>query len=307
MFEIADRLLTRVDAGERLAVMTAVTITGSAPRTVGTSMAVGESGVVIGSISGGCVEGAVYELGLHVLATGDQALASYGFDDEAAFAVGLSCGGRIEVVGSLLDERSPLLPALRDAADGRAASSTIDLGVDDRHFTEVFEPPALFLIFGAVEFSVALAPAASMLGYAVTVCDPRSVFVTPDRFPTAEIVVEWPTDFLERVVVDDRTVICILGHDDRYDVDLIALALASPAAYIGAMGSRRTNEGRERELAARRIHDLDRLHAPIGLDLGASSPEETAISILAEVLATRSGAPGASLAAGSGAIHRTPV
>lgn len=307
MFEIADRLLARVDAGERVAVATAVSITGSAPRTVGTSMAVSGSGTVIGSISGGCVEGAVFELCQRVLVTGEREFASYGFDDESAFAVGLSCGGRIEVLASLIDSNSPLVAPLREASAGRAASTTLALDVDDREFTETFAPPARFLIFGAVEFSVSLASAASAVGFTVTVCDPRSVFATPERFPSAEIVVAWPTDYLERVAIDDRTVICVLGHDDRYDADLLAVALASPAGYIGAMGSRRTNEGRSRELAARGIHDLDRLHAPIGLDVGASTPAETAISILAEVLTTRSGATGRSLVGGLGAIHQTPV
>ncbi len=303
MFELADRLLARIDAGERVAVATAVSITGSAPRTVGTSMAVSETGAVIGSISGGCVEGAVFELCRDVLETGETTFTTFGFDDDAAFAVGLSCGGRIEIVASLVDTDSPFLLPLRTSAAGGRAAVTVDLGVDGRTFTEVFEPAARMLIVGAVEFSVALAAAASALGYRVTVCDPRSVFATPERFPGAEIVVEWPPDYLTRTEIDESTVVCILGHDDRFDVDLIERALLSPAGYIGVMGSRRTHERRISELADRGIRDLDRLHAPIGLDLGASTPEETAISILAEVLAVRAGATGASLTTRAGAIH----
>lgn len=303
MFELADRLLAAVDDGRGIAVATAVSITGSAPRTVGTSMAVTDRGEVIGSISGGCVEGAVFELCQRVLATGRSEFAAYGFDDETAFAVGLSCGGRIEVVASPLDAGSPLVGPLRAAAAGRSASVTIPLGVDEREFTETAEPPARLLIVGAVEFSVALAAAASVVGYRVTVCDPRSVFATPERFPTAELVIDWPTEYLAGTVLDDRSVVCLLAHDDRFDVDVVELALASPAAFVGAMGSRRTNARRVAELTARGVVDLQRLHAPLGLDLGASTPEETAVAILAEVLAARNGASARPLVETVGAIH----
>ncbi|MEY2848596.1 MAG: hypothetical protein RI885_1261 [Actinomycetota bacterium] len=302
MFEIADRLLERLEAGERLAVATAVSITGSAPRTVGTSMAVSDTGTVIGSISGGCVEGAVFELCQQVLAAGDQRVASYGFDDDTAFAVGLSCGGRIEVVATMVERGSPIIVVLRDAAAGRPTAHTLELG-GDRVFTETFEPPSRLVIVGAVEFSVALAAAASAMGLRVTVCDPRSVFVTAARFPTAEIVIEWPPDYLARTAIDERTALCLLAHDDRYDTDLLEVALRSPAGYLGAMGSRRTHHRRVTALAERGIHDLARLHSPIGLDLGASTPEETAISILAEMLTVRSGRSGARLTASEGAIH----
>lgn len=323
MFEIADRLLARLDAGEPLAVATAVSIDGSAPRTVGTSMAVTADGTVIGSISGGCVEGAVYEISSQVLDDGAAQLETFGFSDETAFEVGLSCGGRIEVLTRLVTpDDAVTIAALREAAAGREATAHVVLGpirtgevvasIDDcdglRVFSERSAPPPRLLVFGAVEFAVALCDAGAVLGYRVTVCDPRPVFLTRERFPSAdEIVVEWPPHYLARTEVDDRTVIAVLSHDERFDADLVEVALASPAAYVGAMGSRTTHDRRIAALRERSVDDaaLDRLHSPIGLDLGASTPEETAVSIMAEVLAVRSGATRASLRDRDGSIHLT--
>lgn len=323
MFEIADRLLARLDAGEPLAVATAVSIDGSAPRTVGTSMAVTADGTVIGSISGGCVEGAVYEISSQVLDDGAAQLETFGFSDETAFEVGLSCGGRIEVLTRLVTpDDAVTIAALREAAAGREATAHVVLGpirtgevvasIDDcdglRVFSERSAPPPRLLVFGAVEFAVALCNAGAVLGYRVTVCDPRPVFLTRERFPSAdEIVVEWPPHYLARTEVDDRTVIAVLSHDERFDADLVEVALASPAAYVGAMGSRTTHDRRIAALRERSVDDaaLDRLHSPIGLDLGASTPEETAVSIMAEVLAVRSGATRASLRDRDGSIHLT--
>ena len=320
VFEIADRLLAALGAGRRVAVATPVSGSGSAPPAVGTSMAVTDDGAVIGSISGGCVEGAVYEMCQRALATGSSELARFGFSDETAFSVGLSCGGTIEVATTVLvpGVEAAGVEALRAAASGSATSMTMILSGsrlgevigdpaycdDARVFTESSSPPARLIIFGAVEFSVALCNAAAVLGYRVTVCDPRPVFATAERFPAAhEVVVAWPPDYLRSTASDDRTVVCILSHDERFDVDLIEAALRRPFAYVGAMGSRSTHGRRMEELERRGIRDLDRLHSPIGLDIGGSTPEETAISILAEVLAARSGATGAPLRAVGGSIH----
>jgi len=141
----------------------------------------------------------------------------------------------------------------------------------------------------------------------VTVCDPRTLFATAERFPTAEVVVAWPPHYLASTAIDERTVICVLSHDDRFDTELVALALASPAAYVGAMGSRRTSDRRFDELRTLGVAEesLYRLRSPIGLDVGASTPEETAVSILAEVLAARTAKPGVPLAATHGSIHRS--
>lgn len=294
MFEIADRLLAAADGGKRLAVATAISIEGSAPRTVGTSMAF-DGEAVIGSIAGGCVEGAVVETCEAVLADGIPRTVEYGVSDEMAFGVGLTCGGQLRIHVQLLDD------ALVDALRRGTAVEVC------REFTE--EPPVSqrMIIFGAMEFSAALAAAATAIGYRVTVCDPRSLFATPERFPGVELAVHWPTAWLEREIstgsITETTAICVLSHDARFDAELIAIALGSPAGFVGAMGSRTTHDRRVASLAERGVTDLARLHSPIGLDLGASTPAETAVSILAEVLAVRSGAGARPLRETSGTIH----
>ena len=289
MYDIADRLLAAVDGGRRLVVATAIQIDGSAPRTVGTSMAF-DGTSVIGSIAGGCVEGAVVDIAARVLETGEAETVDFGIDDETAFSVGLTCGGALRVhVQPFTDA---LQTALRDGTQVEVC----------RDFVE--QPPVLrrMIILGAMEYSAALARAASALGYRVTVCDPRALFATEARFPTSDLVVEWPTKFLERTAIDADTVICVLSHDWRFDAESLAIALRSPAGYVGAMGSRVTDARRRASLDELGV-DHSRLHSPIGLDLGASTPEETAVSILAEVLAVRSTATTEPLHARTGAIH----
>ena len=289
MYDIADRLLAAVDGGRRLVVATAIQIDGSAPRTVGTSMAF-DGTSVIGSIAGGCVEGAVVDIAARVLETGEAETVDFGIDDETAFSVGLTCGGALRVhVQPFTDA---LQTALRDGTQVEVC----------RDFVE--QPPELrrMIILGAMEYSAALARAAGALGYRVTVCDPRSLFATVERFPTSDLVVEWPTTYLERTEIDASTVICVLSHDWRFDAESLAIALRGPAGYVGAMGSRATDARRRASLDELGV-DHSRLHSPIGLDLGASTPEETAVSILAEVLAARNSATTEPLAARTGAIH----
>jgi xanthine dehydrogenase accessory factor len=338
MLEIADRLLAALDAGRVLAVATAVSIEGSAPRTVGTSMAFdGER--VIGSIAGGCVEAAVVTVAEEVLADGVSQVVEYGVDDETAFSVGLTCGGQLRIRVEYVAPGHPVIAQLRAAAAGdpagvatvvsgqvpeslrarveaeletrialgESALTTIDCdGSLVEVFFEVTTTRPHFVILGAMEFSTALAAAASVLGYRVTVCDPRSLFATPERFPTATVVVGWPQRILPTLELDARSAICVLSHDVRFDAQAIALALASPAGYVGAMGSRRTHDRRVASLRELGVDEsaLARLRSPIGLDLGASTPEETAISILAEVIAVRTGASAEALASTAGAIHR---
>lgn len=291
MHEIADRLLAAHDAGRRMVVATAIAITGSAPRTVGTSMA-WDGEAVIGTIAGGCVEGAVVEVAGEVLVDGVARTVEYGVDDETAFNVGLTCGGRLRI------HVQPFTAAI--AADLRAVRPIEVCGYVD-------EPPVQrrMIVFGSMEFSSALAAAARVLGYAVTVCDPRPLFLTEARFPGVERVVQWPTTYLAETPIDERTVICVLSHDARFDAELIAIALASGAGYVGAMGSRATHDRRVASLRERGVDAaaIARLHSPIGLDLGSSTPEETAVSILAEVLAERNGSSARPLAATTGAIH----
>jgi xanthine dehydrogenase accessory factor len=288
MFEIAERLLAAVDAGRALAVATAVHIDGSAPRTVGTSMA-WDGRAVIGSIAGGCVEGAVVEAAERVLSTGTAETVEFGIDDDTAMSVGLSCGGQLRV------HVQTLTPELVEAL--RAGTEIEVCGYVDRRAV-----PRRMIILGAMEFSAALAAASSALGYRVTVCDPRSLFATAERFPTAEVVVEWPTVYLQHTEIDEHTVVCALSHDWRFDAEALAIALRSPAGYVGAMGSRVTHDRRVASLAELGV-DTARLHSPIGLDLGASTPEETAVSILAEVIAARREASTAPLSERTGAIH----
>ena len=289
MYDIADRLLAAAGRGLPLVVATAIQIDGSAPRTVGTSMAF-DGSAVIGSIAGGCVEGAVVDVATRVLETGQAETVDFGIDDETAFSVGLTCGGALRVhVQPFTDA---LQTALRDGTQVEVC----------REFVE--QPPVLrrMIILGAMEYSSALAAASAVLGYRVTIVDPRPLFATAERFPGAEVVVEWPPVYLDRTSIDENTVICVLSHDWRFDADALAVALASPAAYVGAMGSRTTHARRVASLAERGI-PVDRLHSPIGLDIGASTPEETAVSILAEVMAVRVGANANRLTDSVGPIH----
>jgi len=292
MFEIADRLIAAADAGGRLAVATAISIDGSAPRTVGTSMAF-DGSAVIGSIAGGCVEGAVVETCELVLADGIPRTVEYGVTDETAFEVGLTCGGQLRIHVQLLTHG--VVEALREGRDIEVCSE----------FTDRPRVAHTMIIFGSMEYSAALSAAAQVVGFDVTVCDPRALFTTSARLPGATVVVRWPTDFLRAATVDANTVICVLSHDARFDAELIALALELPVAYVGAMGSRVTHDRRIASLIERGVSEeaLLRLHSPIGLDLGASTPEETAVSILAEVLSARGDTTALPLTVTRGEIH----
>jgi len=339
MFEIADRLLALREhdgvQGRAIAVATAVSIDGSAPRTVGTSMAF--DGVeVVGSIAGGCVEGAVVGVCEEVLDDGIARTVEYGVSDETAFSVGLTCGGRIRVHVQLLTDdladrlrtataggpagaASVLSPTRKDHSgriraelSARIAIGESGLGVIDcdgelvEAFFEVSTPAPHLIVFGAMEFSAALTEAARMLGYRITVCDPRPLFATAARFPGAEVVVSWPTTWLAAQQVDERTMICVLSHDARFDAELIAIALGTPAGFVGAMGSRTTHDRRVASLRERGVTEgaIARLRSPIGLDIGASTVEETAVAILAEIIAVRTGATTLPLATTAGPIHR---
>jgi xanthine dehydrogenase accessory factor len=324
MFELAPRLLAVLDAGDPVVVATAVDVQGSAPSGTGTSMAVLPGGHVVGTISGGCVEGSLYGTAEEVLATGEPVLERFGFDDaaddpDAVWALGLRCGGRVEVlVHRVLPTDTAVVDALRAAAAGTPTSLGLSLepgslavvvpssdGCRTRVFTEYAGGRARCVVVGAVEFAVAVTNTAAMLGYAVTVVDPRPVFLTDQRFPAAqELVVGWPPRVLADTAIGPDTVVVLLSHDDRFDAEVLDLALRRGAGYVGAMGSRPTHSSRMEALRAMGTPDLDRLRSPIGLDLGAETPAEVALSIMAEVVAVRRGASGAPLVGGSGAIHR---
>ncbi|GLX50280.1 xanthine dehydrogenase [Streptomyces hygroscopicus subsp. hygroscopicus] len=374
MRDIAEGLSSWSASGKRFAVATVVRTWKSAPRQAGSSLAVAEDGEVIGSVSGGCVEGAVYELASEVLETGEPALVTYGVSDDDALAVGLTCGGIIEIlVRPAGAGRFPGLPGVLEAigagrpvavvsplpgegggaepdptaaptgqmivtpsgAEGTLGDARLDSAVAERAqgllaqgstavvrmgrageerrddvavFVESFAPPPRMLVFGAIDFASAVARIGKFLGYHVTVCDARPVFATRRRFPDAdELVVDWPHRYLESTDVDENTVICVLTHDPKFDVPLLRRALRTPARYIGAMGSRRTHEDRLRRLREEGMSEaeLARLSSPIGLDLGARTPEETAVAIMAEIIALRWGGTGRRLVETTPApIHR---
>lgn len=352
-------------AGEAFGLATVVRTFRSAPREPGAAMAVSAAGEVVGSVSGGCVEGAVYEVAQQVVATGQPVLATYGVSDDDALAVGLTCGGILHVfvepvTGQAFPELGEVAAGIRSgqpvvvatviegpgeagarrviwagerASGSLGAGDRLDAAVDDdargmlaqgltgvrrygAHgerrgddlavFVHSFAPPPRMLVFGAIDFAAAVARAGKFLGYHVTVCDARPIFATRARFPEAdEVVVDWPHRYLARTEVDERTVICVLTHDPKFDVPVLEVALRTPAGYIGAMGSRRTHSDRLERLreAGLTEAELARLRSPIGLDLGARTPEETAVSVAAELIQLRWGGSGQPLTATSGRIH----
>jgi xanthine dehydrogenase accessory factor len=369
--DVIDDLVRWWAAGDSVGLGTVVGTWKSSPRQPGAAMLVGPDGTAVGSVSGGCVEGAVYELAESARDDGAPVLQRYGVSDDDAFAVGLTCGGIIDVfveqisrdnfpeLGSIAEDVAAGRPvavatlisgggvrvgrrlvvrpdsvsgslgsdrlddAVRDDARGllvQGATATLHYGPGGERrgddlavFVSSFAPRPRMIVFGAIDFAAAVARVGSFLGYRVTVCDARETFATKKRFPDAdEVVVEWPHRYLANTEVDERTVLCVLTHDPKFDVPLLEIALRTPVAYIGAMGSRRTNDDRLKRLRELGVGEaeLARLHAPIGLDVGARTPEETAVSIAAEIVAARWGGSGTQLRRIEGPIHResgTPV
>ena len=360
--------------GLRVAVARVVDVEGSGPREPGAAMAVAENGEVVGSVSGGCVEGAVVSEALAILNGEKEAgVITFGYSDDEAFAVGLTCGGIIHLfiqpldtptidtaLSNLASRTAEHLPTglatviagpqtgawllvspesapigslgnaeldrvvLRDTLGeleagttgvrhyGAAGQTTPEDLVDTpmvQIFVESFAPPPQMWIFGAVDFTAALARVAKVLGYRVTVCDAREVFATRRRFPMADnVVVAWPDTLFtaEGKNLTARDAVCILTHDAKFDVPAVKGALATRAGYIGVMGSRKTHAKRLERLHEAGVTDtsqLERLMSPVGLDLGARTPEETAISICAEIIARRTGRNAPSLKDSSGPIH----
>jgi len=301
--------------GSRVATAVVVETERSTPRPPGAVFAVSDAGEVAGSVSGGCIEGAVYQEAREVLAGGPPRLRSYGITDAQALEVGLPCGGTVHVFVDLLDpdlfaelaeairaERPVALEIALDAAvPGRARLVEADAGggaetaiveVEGRRvFVASYAPRPRMYVFGATAHGAAVARLGRFLGYRVTVCDARARFVTAERFPHAdELAAEWPDRFLAGAQVDERTAVVVLTHDHKFDVPLLQEALASPAGYIGALGSRRTTAERAELLREAGVadEDIERIHAPIGLSIGARSPEEIAIAIAAELVSVRS-------------------
>ncbi len=369
MRDILDPITKWWEANDTFGLATVVRTYSSAPREPGAAMAVSAAGEVVGSVSGGCVEGAVYELATEVTASGQPVLRRYGISDDDAFAVGLTCGGIIDIfvepasrqrfayLGEIAEDVRQGIPVAvatviegpgivgarriiwegERTAGSLGAGDRLDAAVDDdargmlaqgltgvrRYgpdgerrrdelaiFVQSFAPAPRMLVFGAIDFAAAVAKAGKFLGYRVTVCDARPVFATQSRFPDAdEVITDWPHRYLSGSTTDERSVICVLTHDPKFDVPLLEIALRRPAAYIGAMGSRRTHEDRLARLreAGLTEAELGRLRSPIGLDLGARTPEETAVAIAAELIQLRWGGTGRPLTATTGRIHHGSV
>jgi xanthine dehydrogenase accessory factor len=372
MRDVLDDLERWWAEGAPVGVATVVATWRSAPRPAGAMMLVGADGTAVGSVSGGCVEAAVYDLAQEVVGSDTPVLQRYGVSDDNAFAVGLTCGGILDVFVERFDRDSfpefgevarairgdlPVAvvtciamvnddPAGRvgrrlivfaDRAEGSLGSERLDDAVVDdvrgmlaagrtgllhygydgerrgdelTLFVASFQAPPRMIVFGAIDFAAAVARVGVFVGYRVTVCDARPVFATKKRFPDAhEVVVAWPHTYLRAESdarrIDERTVVCVLTHDPKFDAPVLEVALRLPLAYVGAMGSRRTHDDRLERLRALGLSDVElgRLASPIGLDLGARTPEETAVSVAAEIIAARWGGSGERLTSLAGRIH----
>ena len=314
------------ERGDRVALATVVATRRSAPRPIGSKLAVSEQGELAGSVSSGCVESDVVLAAQDVLAGGEPRLVTYGITDEMAFGVGLPCGGEIDVfVEELREEERPEVtltvvagegvgervndPELEQAARRRGRSHAFELA-DSTIFADVQAPPPRLFVYGAVDTAEALCRAAKLLGWRTVVADARASFATRERIPSAdELLVLWPEEALAQVQPDFDTAVLVLTHDDKFDLPLLEAVLKTDAFYVGALGSRRNQERRRGLLLERGVEEagLERIAGPAGLDIGADSPAETALSMLAEILATRAARAGGRLKESPHRIHAEPV
>lgn len=350
MKDVLEKITDWEKRGDRIALATVVDVHRSAPRAPGAKMAVNQHGEITGSVSGGCVEGAVAEVADTVLHGGSPQLLHFGIADSDAWDVGLPCGGEIDVwvqayepgrfeQVARADGRAAEVTLLEGAkpgakllveADGARAGSLGAPELDDEAaraageliwaesserrgalFIDVVAPAPRLIMFGAVDIAASLCTLARVAGWRPYVVDPRVRFATAERFPDAEdVIAAWPEDAVARLGgIDPATSIVVLTHDPKLDDAALLLALRSPARFIGAMGSRRAQAKRRERLLAAGIgeEELERLSAPVGLDLGAIARDETAFSILAEIIAARHGREGGRLASRSGRIHEVPA
>jgi xanthine dehydrogenase accessory factor len=331
-----------VEKGEPVAVATVIQTWGSSPRRVGAQMALTPSGKIAGSVSGGCVEGAVFESGVEVLQTGVPQLLHFGVSDETAWEVGLACGGQIDVFVKPLDKalfharreilladrphavatiirgpgdqigREALITGEESAAgifdrdihteiiekaraarsQGRSRRFTLERpgGEEIELFVEVLAPPPTLVIVGGVHIAIALVSLASTLGFRTVVVDPRQSFGSLERFPHADQLIQsWPQKAFAQIDIDERTAVAMLTHDPKIDDPALQIALKSPAFYVGALGSQRTQAKRRQRLldSGLSAEQIGRLHGPIGLDIGGVTPEEIALAVLAEIVAVQ--------------------
>jgi xanthine dehydrogenase accessory factor len=313
MREVLGELNEWTEAGEDIALATVVETWGSSPRPLGSKMVVTRSGKMAGSVSNGCIEGAVFEEAQKVLKSREPKIAAFGVADDVAFEVGLACGGHIEVFIEPLAPVHKRLIAMLETNEPATLRTNLVTGDselvegtppgvelarrDGEWFVEPFRRPANLIIIGAIHIAIPLHRLAKLMGYRVTVVDARAKFATKERFPEAdELIVAWPDEAIARLSIDRSSYVVILTHDPKFDLPALRAVLTKDAGYIGAIGSRKTNQNRFDALRAEGFTEeqLSRVHGPIGLDLGGRGAEETALGILAEITATRFGGSGAS-------------
>ena len=325
MRELAESIQRWRSRGDRVALATVVATRRSAPRPVGAKLAISERGELQGSVSGGCVESDVAVQAAEVIAEGTPRLLTYGITDDMAWNVGLPCGGEIDVFverfeGELPESDEPAVSVT--VLEGERAGERRLLGPDavepgpsrvveldgETVFAEMLGPPPRVVVIGAIDTAEELCRAAKSLGWHTVVTDPRPALTTRERLPSPdELLVAWPDEALEQLAPDRDTAVVVLTHEERLDVPALTSALEAEAFYVGAIGSRRTQAKRRERLLEAGVAEeqLERLSGPAGLDLGAQTPAETAVSILGEILAVRAGRSGGRLREGSGRIHST--
>ncbi len=308
-----EQALAWISSGKRAVLATVIETWGSAPRRVGAQVVVSSAGEMEGSVSGGCVEGAVVLEALEALEDGETKLLEYGISDGDAFAVGLACGGTIRVlvepVGeggmpqqmleALVDARAARMPVAYEVALDGSRRALVDEGHEDRFrkdrsgieedtktFIAIHNPPLRLIVVGAVHIAQALVPMAQIAGFDPFVVDPREAFGSQARFPNGRVINDWPDAALEEVGVDTRTALVLLTHDPKLDDPALHVGLRSGAFYIGALGSKRTHAARVERLTEAGFdpHTIARINGPVGLDIGAAGPAEIAVSILAQMI-----------------------
>ncbi len=314
MREILDELRSWNAAGEHIAVATVVETWGSSPRPLGSKMAVTRSGKMAGSVSNGCIEGAVFEEAQKVLKSGGPKIAAFGVSDDVAFEVGLACGGHIEIFVQPLDAVQKKLLGMLERNETATLRTNLVTGEvvlvegtppgselarrDGDWFVEPFRRPAHLVIVGAIHIAIPLHRLAKVMGYRVTVVDARAKFATRERFPEADdLLVAWPDEALGKLTLDRSTYVVVLTHDPKFDLPALRSVLRKDVGYIGAIGSRKTNQNRFDKLREEGFTEAEigKVHGPIGLDLGSRGADETALGILAELTAVRFGGSGAGM------------
>ena len=314
MREVLDELNAWIGGREDIALATVIETWGSSPRPLGSKMIVTRSGKMAGSVSNGCIEGAVFEEAQKVLKSGAPKVAAFGVADDVAFEVGLACGGHIEVFVQPLGQAQRQLVGMLNRGESATLKTNLLTGEaelvsgtppgselarrEGDVFVEPFRRPAHLVIIGAIHIAIPLHRLAKLMGYRVTVIDARAKFATKERFPEAdELIVAWPDEAMSRLVIDNSTYVVILTHDPKFDLPALRSVLTKDAGYIGAIGSRKTNQNRFDALRKEGFTEeqLGRVHGPIGLDLGSRGAEETALGILAEITAVRFGGSGSAM------------